>query len=53
MAATKEDIFVLLKLDEVHGPSTAARKFSYSDQLAAVVAEWTFFEALAEAQAEL
>jgi hypothetical protein len=44
MAATKEDVLVLLKLDEVHRPSTEARKFSYSDELAAVVREGTFFE---------
>ena len=42
--ATKEDALVLLKLDEVHGPSTEARKFAYSDELAAVVSEGTFFE---------
>lgn len=44
MAATKEDFLVLLKLDEVHRPSTEARKFSYSDELAAVVGDGTFFE---------
>lgn len=44
MAATKDDVFVLLKVDEVYLPGTEARKFSYSDELAAVVAEGTFFE---------
>lgn len=44
MAATKEDFLVLLKLDEVHRPSMEARKFSYSDELTAVVSDGTFFE---------
>ncbi len=44
MAATKEDFMVLFKLDEVHRPSTDARKFAYSDELAAVVTAGTFFE---------
>ena len=44
MAATKEDAQLLLLLDEGHKPSTAARKFSYSTELAEVVAEGSFFE---------
>ena len=44
MAATKEDFMVLLKLDEVYRPSTEAKKFAYSDELAAVVDAGTFFD---------
>jgi hypothetical protein len=44
MAGTREDVMVLLKLDEVYKPGTDARKFVYSDELAAVVGEGTFFE---------
>ena len=44
MAGTKEDVMVLLKLDEVYKPGTDARKFVYSDALAAVVSEGTFFD---------
>ena len=47
MAATKDDVLVLLKLDEVYRPGTDARKFSYSDELAAVVDAGTFFETYA------
>ena len=47
MSATKEDVLVLLKLDEVYRPGTEARKFSYSDELAVVVEEGTFFETYA------
>ena len=44
MAATKDDVLVLLKLDEVYRPSVEARKFSYSDRLAEVVSAGAFFE---------
>jgi hypothetical protein len=44
MAGTREDVMVLLKLDEVYKPGTDARKFVYSDNLAAVVSEGTFFD---------
>ena len=44
MSATKEDAQLLLRLDEVHRPGTAARKFSYSDELAKVVEDGTFFD---------
>ena len=47
MSATKEDALVLLKLDEVYRPGTAARKFSYSDELAAAVRDGSFFETFA------
>jgi hypothetical protein len=47
MSATKEDVLVLLKLDEVYRPGTEARKFSYSDELASVVEDGIFFEAYA------
>jgi len=47
VAATKEDFMVLLKLDEVYRPSTDAKKFAYSDELAAVVRAGTFFETYA------
>lgn len=47
MSATKDDVLVLLKLDEVYRPGTEARKFSYSDELAAVVEDGTFFETYA------
>ena len=41
---SKDDAMLLLKLDEVWGPSVEARKFSYSAGLAGVVAEGTFFD---------
>ncbi len=44
MAATKDDVMVLLKLDQVYRPSVDARKFAYSDQLAKVVSAGVFFE---------
>ena len=44
MTATKDDALLLLKLDEVHGPSTEARQFVYSDELAKVVHEGSFFD---------
>ena len=44
MGATKDDVLVLLKLDEVYRPGVEARKFSYSDRLAEVVSAGTFFE---------
>lgn len=44
MAGTKKDVMVLLKLDEVYKPGTDARKFAYSDGLAAVVEQGTFFD---------
>ncbi len=47
MPATKEDAQLLLRLDEVHKPGTAARKFSYSDELAKVVEDGTFFDSYA------
>jgi hypothetical protein len=47
MTATRDDVMVLLKLDEVYKPGTAARKFAYSDRLAEVVATGTFFDEFA------
>jgi hypothetical protein len=47
VSAKKEDVLVLLKLDEVYRPGIEARKFSYSDGLATVVANGTFFETYA------
>jgi len=47
MSTTKEDVLVLLKLDEVYRPGTDARKFSYSDELAIVVRDGTFFKTYA------
>lgn len=47
MTATKEDVLVLLKLDDVYRPGVEARKFAYSDELAAVVKDGTFFETYA------
>lgn len=44
MAGTKDDVLVLLKLDEVYRPSVEARKFSYSNELADVVGAGAFFE---------
>lgn len=44
MAASREDVLVLLKVDEVYRPSVEARKFSYSDELAEVVEAGSFFE---------
>jgi hypothetical protein len=44
MAAPRYDVMVLLKLDQVYKPGTAARKFAYSDRLASVVSAGTFFE---------
>ncbi len=38
MPPSKDDVMVLLKLDEVFRPSVEARKFSYSSRLAEVVA---------------
>ena len=47
MAGSKEDIMVLLKLDEVYKPGIDARKFVYSDELAEVVRNESFFETYA------
>lgn len=44
MVASKDDFMLLLKLDEVYKPGTAARKFAYSDELAEAVQQGTFFE---------
>jgi hypothetical protein len=44
MPASREDVMVLLKLDEVYRPSVEARKFSYSEPLAEVVEAGDFFE---------
>jgi hypothetical protein len=44
MTATKDDAMLLLKLDEVHQPSTEARQFVYSDELAEVVRVGAFFD---------
>lgn len=47
MTATREDVMVLLKLDEVYRPGIDARKFSYSDELAEVVRDGSFFDTFA------
>jgi hypothetical protein len=44
VAATKDDVMLLLKLDEVHKPSVEAKKFAYSAELAEAVAEGDFFD---------
>lgn len=44
MGVKRDDVLVLLKVDEVYRPSVEARKFCYSDELARVVAAGTFFE---------
>lgn len=44
MAATRDDVMLLLKLDEVYRPGVAAKKFAYSDELAEAVTAGDFFD---------
>lgn len=44
MGASKEDVMVLLKLDEVYKPGREARQFAYSEALADVVRKGSFFD---------
>lgn len=44
MTATREDIQLLLQLDEVYRPGVTARKFVYSRQLAESVESEDFFD---------
>jgi len=41
---SREDVELLLRLDEVHGPSREAKQFIWSDVLERVVSAGTFFD---------
>jgi hypothetical protein len=44
MTATREDVQLLLQLDEVYRPGLEARKFAYSSELAESIANGDFFD---------
>ena len=44
MSAKREDVQILLQLDQVYRPKTAAKKFAYSQELADVVKAGSFFD---------
>jgi len=44
MSSLKDDFKLLLKVDQVYRPKTAAKKFAYSEELAKIVKSGTFFE---------
>ena len=47
MAVTREDVDLMLRLDQAFRPSKEAKKFVWSEALAAIVEDRTFFEAYA------
>lgn len=44
MSSLKDDFKLLLQVDQVYRPKTAAKKFAFSHKLAEVVKSGTFFE---------
>lgn len=47
MNEKREDVQILLQLDQVYRPKTEAKKFAYSEELADVVKAGSFFETYA------